>query len=105
MLIEGAHVGTFPTLEGAAKAALAMTQTGDRFEVIANGKSTGLRIRTSSGSLDVPPDMDAQVRSMSHEKMVEFVAQAEKDTKGAGGGFPWWILLVAGGAAKVTGII
>lgn len=105
VLVEGAPVGTFPTLEGAARAALAMTTAGDRFEVIANGKSTGLRIRTTDGSLDVPPGMEAEVRSMPREKMAEFVAQAEKDTKGSGG-IPWgWILLAAGGAAKVTGII
>jgi hypothetical protein len=103
VLVEGKQIGTFGTLEAAAKAALDATKTGDRFEVIANGRSTGLRVRTSSGSIDVPPDMEAQVRAMSHEKMMEFVAQAEKDTKG---GIPWgWIILAAGGAAKITGII
>jgi hypothetical protein len=103
LLIEGQQAGTFTKLEDAAKAALAMTKPGDRFEVIAGGKSTGLRVRTSSGSIDVPPDMEAQVRAMSRDKMGEFVAQAEKETKG---GIPWgWIILAAGGAAKITGII
>ena len=102
LLVEGQRVGTFSTLEDAARAALGMTQPGDRFEVIANGQSTGLRVRTSKGSIDVPPDIEAQVRAMPREKMAAFVAQAEKET---GGGFPWWILLVGGGVvAKVAGV-
>jgi hypothetical protein len=106
LLVEGQRVGTFTKLEDAAKAALGMTVPGDRFEVIANGKSTGLRIRTSSGSVDVPPGMEEQVRAMPRDKMGEFVAQAEKDVKKDSGGLPWgWILLAAGGAAKITGII
>jgi len=105
LMVEGQPAGTFPTLEEAARGALAKTTPGDRFEVYANGKSTGLRVRTSSGSIDVPADLVAQVRGMARDKMGEFVAQAEKDTKG-GGGIPWgWILLAAGGAAKITGII
>lgn len=104
LMVEGQPAGTFPTLEEAARAALAKTTPGDRFEVYANGQSTGLRVRTSSGSIDVPADLVAQVRGMARDKMGDFVAQAEKDTKG-GGGIPWgWILLAAGGVAKVAGV-
>jgi hypothetical protein len=46
---------------------------------------------------------------MPHDQVVQFVTQAEADMKksqaAASGGFPWWILLVGGVGAKVTGII
>lgn len=102
VLVEGQKIGTFGVLGEAAQAALQATTPGDRFEVIANGQSTGLRIRTSSGSIDVPPDIEAKVRTLPRERMGEFVEKAEKELADKkGGGFPWWLLLVGGGAALV----
>ncbi|MGH8898768.1 MAG: hypothetical protein ACRDZ4_17535, partial [Egibacteraceae bacterium] len=99
LIVEGQRVGSFTTLEAASRAALGMTQPGDRFEVIAQGRPTGLRVRTSTGSVDVPPDLVEKVLSLPREKMAEFVRQGEKDVAAkAATPFPWWIL-AAGGAA------
>jgi len=99
LVIEGQAAGTFPDSATANRAALAMTKLGDRFEIIAQGQSTGLRLRTSEGALDVPPELEANIRGLSHEKVVEFVTKAEREAAAKKGGFPWWVLLVGGAVA------
>jgi hypothetical protein len=98
--IEGANSGSFAKLEDAVAAALGATTPGDRFEVLYNGKTTGLRIRTTTGSVDVPADIDSQVRLLSRDKMGQFVVDAETKTAATGGGVPWWI--IGGGAAAAA---
>lgn len=106
IMVEGKKLGTAANLDDAVEAALGATISGDRFEILANGQSMGLRVRTSDGAIEVPADIEAQVRAMPRAKMGEFVAQAEAEmAAAAGGGFPWWLLLVGGGALKVTGVI
>ena len=106
VLVEGNKLGTAATLEDAVAAALGATIPGDRFEIIAGGQSTGLRVRTADGSVDVPPDIEAQVRSMPRARMGEFVGDAEKAiAERGGGGFPWWLILGGGGLLKVAGVI
>ena len=99
--VEGVKVGTYDSLDLASKNVLMLAKSGDRFEVVANGVSTGLRVRTSSGSIDVPADIEAQVRAMDRSKMADFVSQAEKET-GAGGGVPWYLILGGGAAAAAA---
>ena len=103
VFVEGKPVGTFAKLEDASKAAIGLSIPGDRFEVYANGTTTGLRIRTTDGSVDVPPDIEAKVREMSRDQVVAFVSKAEKETA-KGGGVPWW-LIVGGGAAAAAATI
>jgi len=100
--IEGANSGSFAKLEDAVTAALGATTPGDRFEVLYNGKTSGLRIRTTTGSVDVPADIDGQVRLLSRDKMGQFVVDAETKTAATGGGIPWWLLPIAGAAAVAT---
>jgi hypothetical protein len=100
--IEGANSGSFAKLEDAVAAALAATTPGDRFEVLYNGKTSGLRIRTTTGSVDVPADIDSKVRLLSRDKMAQFVVDAETKTAATGGGIPWWLLPIAGAAAVAT---
>lgn len=102
--VEGANAGSFAKLEDAVNAAVAATIPGDRFEIFYNGKTSGLRIRTTTGSVDVPADIDAQVRLLSRDKMGQFVVDAETKTAATGGGIPWWLLPIAAAgvvAAKV----
>lgn len=99
VFIEGHRMGQFQKLSDAAQAALSSTSRGDRFEVFANGASTGLRIRTSDSSIEAP--MEDKVRALSHEEVVKIVDDAEK-SQSKGGGFPWWLILAGGAAAAVS---
>jgi hypothetical protein len=101
LYVEGQKTDTFSTLEIASKSALMRTKLGDRFEIIANGVSTGLRVRTSSGSIDVPADIEDKVRGMDRAKMGEFVAQAENATS-TGSAIPWYLLPLAAAAGAVA---
>jgi hypothetical protein len=96
--IEGVSAGSFGKLEDAVTAALAATTPGDRFEVLFNGKTTGLHVRTTSGSVDVPASLDSQVRLLSRDKMGQFVADAEAKTAASGGSLAWWLIPIAGAA-------
>jgi hypothetical protein len=101
--VEGDKVGIYDSLDMASKNVLMKTKRGDRFEVVANGVSTGLRIRTSSGSIDVPADIDAKIRTMNRDEVVSFVEKAEKET-GTGGGVPWYLILGGGAAAAALAL-
>jgi hypothetical protein len=95
VVVEGREVGAWATVEDAAKGALGLTSPGDRFDVIADGKSTGLRIRTGTGAVEVPANMAAQVNAMTPDQVKDSVAKAEgKKT----GGFPIWLLAVPAAA-------
>jgi hypothetical protein len=101
VLVEGKSVGTFSKLEDASNAVMGLSIIGDRFEVLANGKSTGLRIRTSDGSVDVPADIEAKVRSMPRDQVLAFVSSAEKEVA-KGEAVPWWLILGGGAAAAAA---
>lgn len=79
------------------------TKEGDRFEVFLNGRSLGLKIRTTGGIISVPTEAVEKVRAMTHGEVHSMVARAAAAAKGEGapekaaGGIPWW--LIAGGAA------
>lgn len=101
IFIEGAKVGTFNTLPDATKAVLEGSKRGDRLEIVFNGKSLGLRLRTSNGSIDVPDDIEAAVRTMDRTKIESIVTEAEKSL-GTGGTsiLPW--ILAAGAAVALA---
>jgi hypothetical protein len=96
LVVEGINVGSFSRLEDATAAAMRSTTPGDRFEILYNGKTMGLHVRTTDGSVDVPPDLDSQVRLLSRDKMGQFVAKAETETKSTSSA--WWLLPIAGAA-------
>jgi hypothetical protein len=102
--IEGVSVGSFGKLDDAVKAALAATTPGDRFEVLFNGKTTGLHVRTTDGSVDVPADIDSQVRLMSRDKMGQFVAKAETKTT-TSSSLAWWLIPIAGAAVVAAKVL
>jgi hypothetical protein len=63
---------------------------GDRFEILVNGKSTGLKVMTAAGPISVPAEQEAQVRGATPEQMRNLVAKAAE--AGKQGGFPVWLL-------------
>lgn len=69
------------------------TSVGDRVEIFVNGQSTGLKLKTSGGLIDVPADAAAKVRAMSQE---DAVGLANRASAAAGGGkfSMWWLLAV-----------
>jgi hypothetical protein len=95
-VVEGQSIGTFGSVEEAYQAILDSTQPGARFEILVDGQTMGLAIRTAEGSVEAPPEAEEKIREMPPEQVREVVAQA--DAQPAKGGFPWW-LLIAGGAA------
>ena len=91
LVVEGAEVGSYGSVEEAASAASSLTKPGDRFDVLADGKSTGLRIRTDDGVVPVPPDMVAQVSAMTPDQIKKSVANVAVKKPS---GFPLWLLAV-----------
>jgi hypothetical protein len=85
------------------------TKEGDRFEVFLNGRSLGLKIRTTGGIISVPTEAVEKVRAMTHGEVRSMVARAAAAAKGEGapekaaGGIPWW--LIAGGAAAAIAAV
>ncbi len=104
LIVEGQTVGQYTNLTAATKDALANTSRGDRFEVLFNGKTTGLRIRTSAGSVEAPPGQEDRIRMMDHAQVVAVVDQAEGQSSSSSGGIPWGLLAIgAGGILALTG--
>lgn len=102
-VVEGKSIGTFPSADDAFNAILNVTTPGDRFEIIAGGKSLGLAVRTGDGAVEVPPEAEAQMRALSKEEAHKVVEKADEEVAAKkGGGFPWWILLVGGVAVAAA---
>lgn len=100
VVVEGKTVGTYPSAAAANQAALDNTNRGDRFEVIAGGQSTGVKVQTAAGPIAIPPGQEDQVMAVSKDKMLDVVKKAETDAmqQGTKSSFPWWLVLAAGGA-------
>jgi len=100
-IVEGKSIGTFGSADEAYSAILANSQVGDRFEIIANGKTMGLAVRTADGAVEVPPEAEAKMRTLTPEQSQAIVQKAEASP--SGGGIPWWLLLAGGAAAVAVG--
>jgi hypothetical protein len=105
--VEGRKVGDAPNSEDMAKLISRNTSPGDRIEVLFNGKSAGLKLRTEGGIMNVPTDQEHRVRSMTPDDVRALVARATElaqkhGGEKPGGGFPWWIVLAGGGAVAAV---
>ena len=95
--VEGRKVGSYSSPEAAAAAVSNLTKRGDRFEVAHNGRSTGLQVRTTTGSYAVPPGQVQTVSRASNAEMEEIVEKAEADK-----GIPGWVLVPAAAGAAIV---
>jgi hypothetical protein len=100
LMIEQTEAGRYGKLEDASAATITLTKPGDRFEVFLNGKSLGIRIRTSTGSMAVPDDVGVKIYAIARDQMTQFVGQAETEVA-ASRSVPWWAII--GGGAAVVG--
>lgn len=97
-IVEGQVIGTYGSADEAFNAILAASKPGDRLEILANGQSLGKALRTQDGAVEVPPGQESKVASATPEQMQKIVNEADESVN-KGGGFPWWLLAAAGGAA------
>jgi hypothetical protein len=88
VVVEGQTIATVAALSDATTAAMAATKPGDRFEILLNGQTTGLNLRTSTGSIAVSGAQDAAVRAMTHAQTVALIANAEQQAAGQGAAAP-----------------
>jgi len=105
LVVEGKTVFTTEKGLDAITAVLgSYANSGDRFEILAGGRSTGLKVMTAAGPISVPPDQEAGVRGATPDQMRGFVAQAETSAgvQKPKGGFPVWLLAIPAAAIAVT---
>jgi len=95
VIIEGREVGRFETAEEASRAAIAGSRVGNRIEFFWGDTSLGLKLRLSTGVVDVPANVEAQIRSMSSEELIAKVDTVARSVE-AKAAFPWWIIPLAG---------
>jgi hypothetical protein len=101
LMVEQTEAGTYDKLADVSAATITLTTPGDRFEVLLNGKSLGIRIRTSTGSMEVPADVGVKIYSIDRDQMTQFVGQAETEVAKSGG-VPWWMVIGGGAAAAAA---
>jgi len=75
ILVEGQKVTEHPidNLNHVGESIEAVVQPGDRFEVLFNGATTGLKIKTQDGYASIPPEQADQVRAMTHEQVLALI--------------------------------
>lgn len=100
--VEGKLVGDSTSMAAAEEIARQLSSPGDRIEIMVEAPGTrmapvskGLKLRTASGLMDVPADVEQKVRAMSHEEAVALAQRAagEASTGAPKAGFSWWWLL------------
>lgn len=90
----------FSSLADASSYLTGAAQVGDRFEVLYNGASTGLKIKATDGSLiSVPDAQAAQVRAMSHADVLALLQQATATASSPGSPGVWILGVIGAGAA------
>ena len=92
--VEGQGVAQATSIKEISEAIMVGTTSGDRFEVLLDGKPTGLKIRSPQGVISVPPEEEAKVRAMTHQQVLDMVLRATAAADEGRGGFPWWLLAV-----------
>lgn len=102
LVVEGKKVASAGTLEELAPKIESMTSPGDRFEVLFNGQSTGLKIRSNAGIISVPAAQEAQVRAMTPAQVKDVVAKSETAAGVPKSGFPLWLLAIPAAAVLAT---
>jgi hypothetical protein len=102
LIVEGQKVASAGNLNDLAPQIESLTKPGDRFEILFNGQSTGLKLRSTAGVISVPADQEAQVRAMSPDQVKAVVSKSEATAGQSKGGFPLWILAVPAAAFVAT---
>lgn len=98
VFVNGRKVGEVGSLGEASELAAEHTGVGDRFQMNVNGRSTGLRIRTTGGGqMGVPKQYEAQVKGMTKDQVIAMLDKAKGKAKGVG--FPTWLLIPVGAVA------
>ena len=114
--VEGQPITNYPVDMGTLTSIITSgTQPGDRFEIMADGQPTGLRVRTASGFISIPDSMRNQVMSMPHDQVLAMLTRAASNVAAAGGpaepapvsssgGTSWglWAVLGAGALAVAS---
>lgn len=99
-VVEGVPVGAFDKVDDAVTKAMTSSSPGDRVEVLFNGQTTGLGIKTDHGIIQVPTSSEAQVRSMSPDQVHSMLASATAQAAATAtepapsGGFSKWLLAI-----------
>src|SRR5690349_18202785 len=115
--VEGKTITNYPVDMGTLTPIITSgTQPGDRFEILADGQPTGLRVRTATGFISIPDLMRGQVMAMPHDQVLALLLAAQNRAAAAnpaiatdevtpqpasgGSGMVW--LLLGGGVAALA---
>jgi hypothetical protein len=86
LTVEGQTITNYPVPLGTLSSLVQSgTQPGDRFEILADGVGTGLRVRTAGGFIAIPDSIRAQVMAMPHDQVLALLTQAAANVAAAGG--------------------
>jgi hypothetical protein len=116
LTVNGQNISNYPTSNPGDLVPLIQsgTQPGDTFEVLSNGVSTGLKVRTATGFISIPDDQAAAVRAMSRADVLAMLNRANQSVTSTGATGPsptgdgsgsnnmLWLLLAAGGVAVAS---
>lgn len=85
LTVEGQSITNYPVpLSTLSSIVQSGTQPGDRFEIMADGVGTGLRVRTATGFISIPDSMRAQVMAMPHDQVLAMLTQASATVAATG---------------------
>lgn len=84
--VEGQPITNYPVDLGTLSSIIASgTQPGDRFEIMADGRPTGLRVRTAGGFISIPDSQRARVMAMPRGQVLALLQQAAANVAASGG--------------------
>ena len=84
--VEGQPITNYPVDLSTLSSIIASgTKQGDRFEIMADGRPTGLRVRTASGFISIPDSMRAQVMAMPPGQVLQMLKSAAENVAASGG--------------------
>jgi hypothetical protein len=85
LTVEGQTISNYPVdITQIASLVQSGTQPGDRFEILADGVGTGLRVRTTTGFISIPDSMRAQVQAMPQGQVLALLTQAAASVAASG---------------------
>lgn len=85
LTVEGQTITNYPVdITQISSLVQSGTQPGDRFEILADGVGTGLRVRTTTGFISIPDSMRAQVQAMPKGQVLALLTQAAANVAASG---------------------